>query len=75
MDIIKIVKEYLSSNGYDGLCEPDYECGCELKDLMPCGQPYPGCMAGYKFTAKPETGYDFVISPFKEPPDNAVEEK
>jgi hypothetical protein len=32
-------------------------------------------MAGYKFTAKPETGYDFVISPFKEPPDNAVEEK
>lgn len=29
---------------YDGLCEPETECGCGVKDFAPCGQgPYHNC--------------------------------
>lgn len=31
-----IVSEWLRANHYDGLCNPDSECGCDLADLMPC---------------------------------------
>jgi hypothetical protein len=59
-----ICKEWLESHGYDGLYDP-YECGCELSDLMPCGEPHPDCTAGYKSVADPATGYDFMIGPEK----------
>lgn len=32
----EIVIEYLKKHGYDGLCDPDNECGCTLDDLEPC---------------------------------------
>ena len=42
-----IVKEWLTENSYEGLCNDD--CGCEVADLMPCDQPNPYlCEAGYK---------------------------
>jgi len=46
MTIKEIVTGYLEKNNFDGLCYDD--CGCELKDLMPCDQPSELCTAGYK---------------------------
>jgi len=37
--IIKITAKWLEKNGYDGLCDPDIECGCQNCDLMPCDSP------------------------------------
>jgi len=43
-----IVEKYLLDNGYDGLYS-DYECGCLIGDLMPCGgESFSGCQPGYK---------------------------
>ncbi len=41
-----IIKTWLKDNGYDGLY--DDECGCEIDDLFPCGEPNEHCEAGYK---------------------------
>ena len=38
MNVIEIIKEYLTNNGYEGLCNPDIECGCGMRGLMPCGE-------------------------------------
>jgi hypothetical protein len=46
MNLREIAKKWLEDNGYDGLTN-EY-CGCELNDLMPCGEPSPNCEAGYK---------------------------
>ena len=32
-----IIIMWLSDNGYDGLCNPDLECGCGIDDFIPCG--------------------------------------
>jgi len=34
-----ICAAWLTANGYDGLCDPDIECGCSVIDLMPCNSP------------------------------------
>lgn len=65
----EIVKKWLIDNKYDGLCDPDYECGCEVNDLMPCDMPNVDCMAGVKGVADPSTGYDFVIVPAVKAPE------
>lgn len=31
-----MVAQWLRANHYDGLCNPEAECGCGLDDLMPC---------------------------------------
>ena len=42
-----ILIDWLQSHGYDGLC--NYECGCELPDLMPCDEiDMRDCKAGYR---------------------------
>ena len=41
MNIKEIVEKYLKDNGYDGLCNSDFSCGCGLKDgLFPCNEPF-----------------------------------
>ena len=47
MTIKEIIKAYLLQNGYDGLCNPDLECGCGNDDLFPCGECYEDCIPGY----------------------------
>jgi hypothetical protein len=47
MNCKDIIKEYLIKNGYDGLYNEN-ECGCFLKDLMPCGEAFSSCIPGYK---------------------------
>lgn len=58
-----MVAEYLKANGYDGLVEPDGECGCGIDDLMPCGGDYAmRCEAGYKVSCTCGEGCDFHIA-------------
>ena len=33
--VLEVVKEYLATHGYDGLCTEG--CGCSVDDLAPCG--------------------------------------
>jgi len=46
MTVIEIVKEYLKSNGFDGLCGD--ECGCGLDDLVACDGDFSQCSPAYK---------------------------
>lgn len=48
MTVKSIIEKYLRDNGYDGLYSDDYECGCEVDDLMPCEEPGIECRPGYK---------------------------
>ena len=59
---IDTVAEYLEANGYDGLFNPEIECGCELADLCPCGEIFQDCQAGY---SRPDSEGDFRIHPMK----------
>ena len=63
MDLIEIVLDYLKKNGFDGLFNTESECGCQIDELMPCGEPGIECTPGYKHAADPETSYDFIIGP------------
>ena len=42
-----IIAEWLSLNGFSGLFNEDGECGCPIDDLMPCGEDFSKCRAGY----------------------------
>ena len=48
----EIVLNYLKENGYDGLYDPEYPCGCSIhNDFMPCDSESFNrmeCLAGYK---------------------------
>jgi len=44
----EIVKEWLKQNGYEGLCNGDYDCGCTLDTLMECGEVSEWCEAAHK---------------------------
>jgi len=61
-DVITILEFWLRKNGFDGLYQPG-ECGCEIGELCPCGEPAPDCQAGYKGPG--QDGYDFMIGPEK----------
>ncbi len=50
MIIRDIVEQYLTKNDlndYDGLFSESGECGCRIGDLMPCGEAFPDCQAGF----------------------------
>jgi len=69
MTVKEIVKQWLEANGYDGLCNDIFECGCELNDLMPCQEDVrDDCAAGHKVLfdrseddSLPTWGGDWVI--------------
>lgn len=64
MDVREIIKKYLVDNEYDGLVNEDGECGCQVGDLFPCGDPSPFCEAGHKLILEPPGHPDyFVIKP------------
>jgi hypothetical protein len=48
MTIKEIVKKYLEDNSYDGLYNDDWDCACDVKDLMPCYDRSYQCSAGYR---------------------------
>ncbi len=49
-----IIFAYLKSNGYDGLYH-DNDCGCELDDLVPCGEDPSQCVPGHYVPCDAET--------------------
>ena len=51
MTVKSIVKNYLSEQGYDGLCNDD-DCGCGLNDLMPCESAANYCKAAHFIACK-----------------------
>jgi hypothetical protein len=63
VELYDITKKWLEENGYDGLCYE--ECGCELEDFMPCGEPSPRCEAGHREKAPRGSGFDYFIYPGK----------
>lgn len=48
LTVLEIVQAGLIANGYDGLCNPDEGCECEVCDLAPCGEISGECTAGWK---------------------------
>lgn len=61
MTVEKIIIKYLKQKGFDGLVQPDHECGCEISDLIPCDLDCSYCEPGYKIHDK--TGeFDFLIT-------------
>ena len=49
MNCKEIITLYLKAQGFDGLYNADWECGCLLDDLMPCnGEQIQNCEPGYK---------------------------
>ena len=68
MNLVKLVVAWLKENGYDGLYSPDLSCGCDIDDLMPCGEPSSNCGPGYRVPCNEATcevggGCDFHIAP------------
>jgi hypothetical protein len=46
----EIIKNYLTDNGFDGLCYE--ECGCSTGDFMPCRESYTDCVPAYAYEIK-----------------------
>ena len=44
----EILVDWLRKHGYDGLCNPEIECGCTLDDLQPCDSFMLNCKPAYK---------------------------
>ncbi len=65
MTMKEIIKTWLKANGYDGLCDPEHECGCGIDDLILCGGPCDECQPGYR-GPDPSGDADFCIYASKE---------
>ena len=57
MNLEDIVKDWLTQNGYDGLCNIDEKCDCTLEDLMPCSEPDMNCKAGHCLSRATKVGF------------------
>jgi hypothetical protein len=53
------VARHLAADGYDGLWN-DNECGCSLRDFMPCGEPGVRCKPGYLQPTDEEHDMDWI---------------
>jgi hypothetical protein len=36
-NVREFLAKKLKEEGFDGLCNPDVECGCSIDDIAPCG--------------------------------------
>jgi hypothetical protein len=50
MNLHDLTVKFLTDNGYDGLYKPTGECFCFVEELMPCGEPWPICEVGYRYS-------------------------
>jgi len=67
--IREIVRKWLVANGYGGLCNPCQECGCALRDFMPCGEPHETeCEPGYLHEGYGPDGSGYILSVKSERP-------
>ena len=72
MTVLEIVKKYLEDNGYDGLCNTDFECGCSINNLEPCGAMRSDCQAAYVAESPDNPDYDYLYFPTKEERDHYI---
>lgn len=69
--VIEIVAAHLVEQGFDGLVNPDIECGCLRDDLAPCGNIGHDCEPGYR--GADETGEgDWSMYRTKEQADRSI---
>jgi hypothetical protein len=62
--VLDIVRQYLDSNGFDGLYAWDCGCACKCDDLAPCGNIGHDCMPGYLQSCPDDCGdHDWHIGP------------
>ncbi len=62
MNVRKIVVDFLTKNGYDGLCDSEIECGCLTSDLCPCGGSMNDCQPAYRVPGVGSTDFDFQMT-------------
>lgn len=67
MTVEEIIKDYLKENGFDGLCNSYAECGCNIDELIACGNDCSDCEPGYKIGAK-SLEYNYFITTKKPKP-------
>ena len=49
MTVKEMINRGLLWGGYEGLYNPECECGCTLENLCPCGDPdLNECIGGFK---------------------------
>ena len=47
-DVGSIIEKFLIENKFDGLVHTEYECGCTIDDMAPCGNIFLSCNPAYK---------------------------
>ena len=67
MDVKEIVIKHLEANDFDGLVNTTEECGCEIKNLVPCESGCSECKPAYKHF-HPDSYYGWDMFEKKEPP-------
>ncbi len=68
MTVKEIIIEYLTKNGYAGLFNSNFECGCDLENLISCDNQCTDCEAGYKHKCPEGYEFDWLITESKESP-------
>lgn len=62
-NVREMTAQWLRANHYDGLCNPDGECGCGLDDLMPCQCINEReCVCAYEIPVPDGNEYDRMFS-------------
>lgn len=65
VSVSEILVDWLVDNGYDGLFNHDGDCGCSVRDIVPCGNLGVNCEAGHEVPCVCGNGCDFDIAPGK----------
>lgn len=74
--LTELIENYLQSEDYDGLFNPDGECACKIGELAPYDACNPlECCPGYEEPCTPETcweggGHKFHVMPGAEEAEN-----
>ena len=56
MNVVEIVKDYLTAKGFEGLTDED-GCGCGIDDLIPCQNDQSYCIPAYEHLYKNKVVY------------------
>lgn len=79
MNVKAIVRDWLVTNGYEGLFNENGECGCDLNDLMCCDNSgVDWCLPAYKLKCEGCThtcieDYGYMMSVNRECPEKEYE--
>ena len=50
----EVICDHLKSVGAEGLCHPDSDCGCDIKDLFPCDHCPDECVPALRYIVTAE---------------------